>query len=181
RAADRGHREVRESDRVDDHHRNVEFFQFGAEFGVQVCGDENRAVAGPGADVLEPFPGGAGLAVDGGHGYAAVHAVRGSLDSADDLHCPRAVQVVEDQVDEADPLAAALSVAAAPPAAVSAEAEQVFDAFAGLGCYIASSVEDARDRRRGHTRPCRDCGGPHGSARCLGHASSFSSVSPYKV
>src|SRR5690606_23536188 len=142
-AADRGHGQVGEADRIDDHDGDVQLVQFRTEIGVQVGGHQHGAVAGAGAHVLQPLPGRTRLAVDGRHRDAAAHAVGGVLDAADDLHRPRAVQVVEDEVEQADPLAPApFAAGPAAAAAVAAGAQQVLDAFAGLGSHVAPPVED---------------------------------------
>lgn len=180
-AADGGHGQVGHPHGVDDHRRDVQLLQLGAQRGVQVGGDEDGAVAGARAHVVEPLAGGAGPAVDRRDDDSAARAVGGVLHAADDLNGPRAVEVVEDEVEQpdlrtgtrADRLA---RLAAAPP--VAAGAQQGLDAFAGGGSDVAPPVEDARDRRRGHARFRGDGGDGHGRGRGLGHCSSFVPAQP---
>src|SRR5699024_11647239 len=76
--------------------------QLGVPRGIEIGGHKDRTVTAPGTDVVEPLPGRAGSAVYRRDHHTGVRQVRGVLDPSEDLDRPRAVQIVEDQVEQTD-------------------------------------------------------------------------------
>ncbi|CAM5241547.1 hypothetical protein SALBM311S_07492 [Streptomyces alboniger] len=85
---------------VDDHQRDAEDAQFLVQHRLQRRGDQDDAVGGAGPQIAQPLPGVAGAPVDRGHHGAHSGRVGDLLDAPDDLHRPRAVEVVEDEVEQ---------------------------------------------------------------------------------
>ena len=87
--------------------------------GCSVGRHQDDAVGLAGPQVVQPLPGRRRVAVDGADHRADRGGVRDILDAADDLHRPRAVQVVEHQVDQARRVRRAGSLGAGSRAAAS--------------------------------------------------------------
>ena len=93
--------EVGGAHRVDHHHRHSQLAQLGVHGLGEVGEDEDHPVGRPLPHVLQPLPRRGRPAVDRRDHRADAGGVPDVLDAAEDLDRPRAVEVVEDQVDQA--------------------------------------------------------------------------------
>src|SRR3954466_5017756 len=125
--ADGGNVEVGQPGRVDHDSGYLQALQFLMEQWVQVGRDEHRAVAGSSSDVGEPLAGGPRLTMDRGDDGTHTGGVGGVLDTSHPLDGPGAVEVVEDEVDQAR------SLRARPAPAVTGLAQQPLDTLACAG------------------------------------------------
>ena len=106
----------------------------------------------------------------GDHG-AHAGGVRDVLHAPDDLDRPRAVQVVEDQVDQVGALGLPRAAAAVPVVL-----EQSLDLGAGAGSHVGAAVQHARHRRHRDPGLAGDVGDGDAGSVSGRHPSSFVQV-----
>ena len=123
------------------------------KFRLQVRRHQDDAVRGTGLNVLPPSAFRRDLVVDRRNHRADAGIVRDILDTTNDLDRPRAVEIVEYQVDEIG-----VRTFAEAAALVVVLLEELLDAGSGVRCDVESTVEDARHGGHRHACLCGDGG-----------------------
>ena len=144
--ADRGDAGRRLAGGVDDDERDPARGQSGDLLGRELAHHQDEPRAATGSDGVDPAAPKCARAFLCRQHHAELVLARDLLDALDDLHRPRALEFVEDDVEQRRP-----RLSRGLRALVAVLVKHALDPIPGLRRHVRSSVDDFRNCRNGHT------------------------------